>query len=78
MLVIPHINARRRPASVSSSAQCAENRLAPRFALDDFSVCTAWRKAGALGLLSTDVPEQYGGSGGDFRTEAIVAEELGS
>jgi acyl-CoA dehydrogenase len=36
-----------------------------------------WRKAGALGLLCTDVPEQYGGSGGDFRTEAIVAEELG-
>jgi len=37
----------------------------------------AWRKAGSLGLLCTDVPEEYGGGGGTFAHEAIVAEEMG-
>jgi acyl-CoA dehydrogenase len=37
----------------------------------------AWRKAGSLGLLCTDVPEELGGGGGTFAHEAIVAEELG-
>ncbi|MEZ4586521.1 MAG: acyl-CoA dehydrogenase family protein [Gemmatimonadales bacterium] len=37
----------------------------------------AWTEAGALGLLSMDVPEEYGGSGvTDFRYNAIVTEEL--
>jgi acyl-CoA dehydrogenase len=36
-----------------------------------------WTKAGALGLLAADIPEEYGGSGGDFAHMAIVFEELG-
>jgi acyl-CoA dehydrogenase len=36
-----------------------------------------WRLLGQTGLLCLDVPEQYGGGGGDFRHEAVMYEELG-
>jgi len=36
-----------------------------------------WKKAGEIGLLGWEVPEEYGGSGvRDFRYNAILAEEL--
>lgn len=35
-----------------------------------------WRKAGDLGIILPDIPEAYGGSGGTFAHEAVVAHEL--
>ena len=34
-----------------------------------------WRKAGELGLLALDMPEEYGGSGGNFAHLAVFFEE---
>ena len=36
-----------------------------------------WHKAGEMGLLAADIPEEYGGSGGSFAHMAVVFEELG-
>jgi acyl-CoA dehydrogenase len=36
-----------------------------------------WRKAGDAGILGVDIPEEYGGPGGDFQHRIVLAEELG-
>jgi acyl-CoA dehydrogenase len=36
----------------------------------------AWRKAGAMGLLLPDIPEEYGGGGASFAHECVVLEEI--
>ncbi len=35
-----------------------------------------WNKAGAAGLLCLDLPEEFGGGGGNFGHEAVVQQEL--
>jgi acyl-CoA dehydrogenase len=35
-----------------------------------------WNKAGDMGLLLADIPDEYGGSGGSFAHQAVVFEEL--
>ena len=35
-----------------------------------------WRKAGEIGLLCSDIPDEWGGGGGDFRYEAVFYEEM--
>jgi acyl-CoA dehydrogenase len=35
-----------------------------------------WRKVGANGFLCTDIPDTWGGGGGDFRHECVLYEEL--
>ncbi|NMO04664.1 acyl-CoA dehydrogenase [Gordonia sp. TBRC 11910] len=49
---------------------------AQRFAQQHHVDRELWTKAGATGLLLTDVPEEFGGGGGDFGHEAIVLQEL--
>ena len=36
-----------------------------------------WRAGGAAGIIGACFPEEYGGSGGDFRFDAVTTEELG-
>jgi acyl-CoA dehydrogenase len=35
-----------------------------------------WRRAGELGFLCADIPQEWGGGGGDFRHEAVFYEEM--
>ena len=37
----------------------------------------AWTKAGAAGLLCAEMPEEYGGAGGTFAHDAVIAYERG-
>lgn len=37
---------------------------------------SVWKKMGAQGFLCTDIPEAYGGGGGDFLYSVIVTEEM--
>jgi len=56
-----------------------EREIAPHHAQwekDGMISRDAWRKAGAAGLLLTNIPEEYGGGGADFLTSVIMIEEM--
>ncbi|MBE7190280.1 acyl-CoA dehydrogenase family protein, partial [Jatrophihabitans endophyticus] len=53
--------------------ECAPHEA--RFAEQQHVDREIWTKAGALGLLCPSIPEEYGGGGGTFAHEAILAEE---
>lgn len=48
-------------------AQWEHDKIVPR---------EVWRKAGAMGLLCPNMPEEYGGAGGDWLYNVVVIEEL--
>ncbi len=47
-----------------------------RFMAEGATDRAVWQKAGELGILLPDISEAYGGSGGTFAHEAVVAHEL--
>jgi acyl-CoA dehydrogenase len=63
----------------STVRACVETEFAPhqdRWREQRFPDPDAWTKAGAAGMLLSDVPAEYGGGGGTFVHEAVVVEEL--
>ncbi len=57
-----------------------ETEIAPhyeRYEKHEIVEREAWKKAGAAGLLCASVPEEYGGAGGTYAHEAVIAEALG-
>jgi acyl-CoA dehydrogenase len=55
----------------------ANDKAQARWREQGFVEPETWRKAGEAGLLGASIPEAYGGSGGDFRFDAIIMERLG-
>jgi alkylation response protein AidB-like acyl-CoA dehydrogenase len=58
----------------------AATQIAPHFAQWEAAGIidrSLWQVAGEAGLLCPQVPDEFGGIGGDFRFNAIVLEELG-
>ena len=56
-----------------------QNEFAPhqdRWRQQQYPDADAWSKAGAAGMLLSDVPAAYGGGGGTFAHEVVVVEEL--
>lgn len=63
----------------ASARRFIQAEIAPHFdrwETDGIVARSFWDKAGEAGLLCPTVPEEYGGVGGDFRMNAVVAEEL--
>ena len=51
--------------------------LASRIDKEDVFPVDIFKKMGKLGFLGVTIPEEYGGSGMDYKAQAIIEEELG-
>jgi acyl-CoA dehydrogenase len=67
------IEAFRDLARVFFEKECAPNEQ--RWGEQQHVDRDVWRKAGELGLLCPSIPTEYGGGGGTFAHEAVMAEE---
>lgn len=57
-----------------------ESEVVPRYAQweeDGYTPREIWQRAGEVGILGTSISEDYGGTSGDFKFDAVVLEELG-
>lgn len=57
-----------------------EQEIVPHHRLWEAGGCVSrevWLKAGAAGLLCSNVPVEFGGAGADFKYNAILTEEMG-
>ena len=57
-----------------------EEQIAPhyeRYEKQEMFDREAWEKAGEAGLLCASMPETYGGAGGTYAHEAVIAEAIG-
>ncbi|MBD5633807.1 MAG: acyl-CoA dehydrogenase family protein [Candidatus Eremiobacteraeota bacterium] len=62
-----------------SARRFCEREIVPfhaQWELDGRVSRDVWRKAGAAGLLCMSLPEEYGGADADFRSSAVLIEEL--
>src|ERR1700730_15115198 len=62
-----------------TAPRCVETEMVPhdaRWRAQHHVDRETWKRLGQTGLLCLDIPEQYGGGGGDFRHEAVVYEEM--
>jgi acyl-CoA dehydrogenase len=67
------IEAFRELAHTFFAKECAPNE--ERWGEQQHVDRDVWRKAGELGLLCPSIPAEYGGGGGTFAHEAVMAEE---
>jgi len=79
MLVDRPIYAEEHRALRETARRFLATEVAPHFArweADGIVDRALWAKGGEAGLLCPQVPEVYGGTGGDFRMNAVIVEEF--
>lgn len=63
--------------SVREFAKREVSNIASKMDREDYFPMDVFRKMGKAGFLGTTIPEEYGGSGMGYESQAIIEEELG-